>query len=192
MITTVAGNGNLGFSGDGGLATSATLNQPFGIATDSVCNIFIADTYNSRVLKVDTTGTITTVAGEGTSFPGDGGPASSAVLSFTFGIFADGNGNLFITELGQRVRKVDSRGIISTVAGNGIGGLSADGAAATSASLQFHADSGSGAGGVDPGATRSFDRSGTSLENRIKEAHARSGFSLVVERRTIPMLFAAA
>jgi uncharacterized protein (TIGR03437 family) len=137
IISTVAGNGSQGFSGDGGPATSASLNQPFGVAVDAVGNPFIADTANSRVRKVSPGGIISTVAGNGNSyFSGDGGPATSGSLSYPWGVAVDAAGNLFIADpRNQRVRKVNPAGTISTVAGNGSQGFSGDGGPATSASL---------------------------------------------------------
>ncbi|MEO6629106.1 MAG: hypothetical protein ABIP03_11130, partial [Aquihabitans sp.] len=121
IIDTVAGNGTRGFSGDGGPATNAEINRPFGVAVDASGNLFIADTFNGRVRKVDTLGTITTVAGAGTNgFSGDGGPATSAQLYQPVAVSVDGGGNLYIADLGnQRVRKVDTLGVITTVAGSG-------------------------------------------------------------------------
>jgi sugar lactone lactonase YvrE len=130
IITTVAGNGAISesfygtFSGDGGPATSAGLNCPGGIAIDNNGNIFIAETYNHRIRRVDArTGIITTVAGNGTIHlgGGDGGPATEALLHRPEGVEVDGGGNIFIAELGQnRIRRVDARtGIITTVAGAG-------------------------------------------------------------------------
>ena len=137
IITTVAGNGISGFSGDGGPATSASLTNPFGVALDGTGNLFIADEGNFRIRKVDTSGIITTVAGNGSSgFSGDGGPATSASLTNPFGVALDGTGNLFIADEGSnRIRKVDTSGIITTVAGNGSSGFSGDGGPAISASL---------------------------------------------------------
>ena len=138
IITTVAGNGISGFSGDGGPATSASLTNPTGVALDGTGNLFIADEGNFRIRKVDTSGIITTVAGNGSSgFSGDGGPATSASLTNPFGVALDGTGNLFFADAGNnRIRKVDTSGIISTVAGDGIFGFSGDGDPATSASLR--------------------------------------------------------
>lgn len=135
--TVVAGNGAFGFSGDGGPATSASLFLPYGVAVDGAGNLYIADLLNQRIRKVDTTGTITTVAGSGTyGFSGDGGPAISASLGSPDGVAVDEAGNLYIADLyNRRVRKVDSGGMISTVAGNGAYGFSGDGGPATSASL---------------------------------------------------------
>jgi sugar lactone lactonase YvrE len=141
IITTVAGNGTGGFSGDGGPALSAELNlsQSSRIAIGSGTDLFIADTLNSRVRRVDPkTGIVTTVAGNGTQgFGGDGGPALSAELSEPSGVAVDGSGNLFIVDRGNfRVRRVDAKtGIIKTLAGNGAKGFSGDGGSATSAEL---------------------------------------------------------
>ena len=134
VITTVAGTGEEGFSGDGGPATSARLDSPHGVAVDGAGNLFIADGGNRRIRKVDTAGVITTVAGTGRryGFSGDGGPAVDAQLRYPAGVTVDGAGNLFIAEWGnQRIRKVDSSGVITTVAGTGLG----DGGPATSARL---------------------------------------------------------
>jgi uncharacterized protein (TIGR03437 family) len=138
VITTVAGNGANGFSGDGGPATSASLNSPSGVAVDASGNLFIADLYNNRIRKVSTSGIITTAAGNGTAgYSGDGGPATSAELDDPQGIAIDASGNLFIADhYNDRIRKVSTSGIISTVAGNGNYGFSGDGGPATSAELQ--------------------------------------------------------
>jgi uncharacterized protein (TIGR03437 family) len=142
IITTVAGNGNAGFSGDNGLAVSASLNFPSAVKVDSSGNLYIADTGNQRVRKVSTSGTITTVAGSGFGpFAGDGGPATSALLNSPFGIALDASGNLFIADSGNnRIRKVSTGGTITTVAGNGRPGSSGDGGQATAASLGFPRD----------------------------------------------------
>ena len=136
-ITTVAGTGTVGFSGDGGPATSAELNDPYGVAVDGSGNLYIADTQNNRVRKVDGSGTITTVAGTGTAgFSGDGGPATSAAALRSPGVAVDGSGNLYIADYANsRVRKVDGSGTITTVAGTGTAGFSGDGGPATSAEL---------------------------------------------------------
>jgi uncharacterized protein (TIGR03437 family) len=135
IITTIAGNGDAGFSGDGGPATSAMLNLPGGTAIDSVGNLYIADGFNGRVREVSG-GRITTVAGNGGfGFSGDGGPATSATLYLPGDVAVDSFGNLYIADYdNQRIRKV-SAGTITTVAGNGIAGFSGDGGPATSASL---------------------------------------------------------
>jgi sugar lactone lactonase YvrE len=138
IITTVAGNGTNGYSGDGNQATNASLYNPCGLAFDASGNLFIADFNNSRIRKVDTNGVITTVAGKGSSsYSGDGGPATNAGLSPVSMLF-DIYGNLFIADYANnRIRKVDINGIITTVAGNGSGSYSGDGGAPANASL-FH------------------------------------------------------
>ena len=146
IITTVAGNGTQGFSGDGGPATSAQLAGPAGIAVDGAGNLFVADEGNYRIRKVSADGIITTVAGNGTyGSSGDGGPATSAQVSSPLGVAVDGAGNLFIVSTlggGSEVnfgtgliRKVSSSGIVTTVAGNGSPGFSGDGGPARSAQL---------------------------------------------------------
>ena len=143
-VTTVAGNGTRGFSGDGQAATAAELNFPVAVAVDASGNLFIADLYNNRIRKVSAGGTITTVAGNGAvnsqsgqgTYSGDNGPAISAGLNLPYGVAVDGSGNLFIADLyNNRVRKVNTAGTITTVAGNGQQGFSGDGAQATAASL---------------------------------------------------------
>ena len=188
IITTVAGGGN----GGDGAATNASLNFPFGVAVDAMGNLFIAETGNQRIRKVDTNGIITTVAGNGIwGYSGDGGAATNASFLFPLmwrwtlpaicslrirqqsrpqsghqrhhhdggwqwhdrllrrrrpghqcqleispGVALDAAGNLFIADSGSSViRKVDTNGIITTVAGNGTAGYSGDGGAATNASL---------------------------------------------------------
>jgi hypothetical protein len=123
-IITVAGNGTSGFCGDHGPATSACLNAPEAVAVDDDGNLFIADTFNNRIRKVNGSGIITTVAGNGIAdFCGDSGAATSACLNFPRGVVADDKGNLFIADtFNHRVRRV-TKGIISTVAGNGTPGF---------------------------------------------------------------------
>ena len=137
VILTVAGNGSAGYSGDGGLATSAQLNTPLGIAVDAAGNLYIADIYNFAIRKVSPAGIISTVVGNGTNgYSGDGASATSAQLSYPLFMAFDSAGNMYITDFGNdAVRKVTPSGIISTVAGNGSGGYSGDGGAATSAQL---------------------------------------------------------
>jgi len=135
IITTIAGTGEGGYSGDGGPATSAQLTDPGGIAFDARGNLYMAD-YTS-VRKIDPSGTITTVAGTGRSghFSGDGGPATEARLSAS-DVALDASGNLYIADGdNHRVRKVDKDGIIHTVAGSGKEGNSGDGGSATRAAL---------------------------------------------------------
>jgi hypothetical protein len=144
IITTVAGNGQgFGFGGDGGPATAASLYRPFAVAVDPSGNLYISDTYNHRIRRVDAaTGIITTVAGTGTPLPpfadlGDGGPATSASLAFPAYVAIDKDGNLFIADGShQRIRKVESAtGIITTVAGNGVESYGGDGGPATQAAI---------------------------------------------------------
>lgn len=139
MITTVAGTGTAGFSGDGGPAGSAQLNNPTSVALDGGGNLLIADLANDRIRRIDTSGVITTVAGNGAEgFNGDGIPAVNAALNSPIGIALDTSGNLFIADLAnQRIRKVDTSGVITTVAGNGTGGYSGDGGPAAGAQLRF-------------------------------------------------------
>ena len=138
-ITTIAGSGVCGYQGDHGAATSAELNAPMSIAVDAAGDIFIADTGNDVIREVkSSTGVISTVAGNGTcGYSGDGAAAVSAELDFPKAVAVDSAGNLFIADSGNNVvRAVNlSTGVISTVAGNGTGGYSGDGAAATSARL---------------------------------------------------------
>ncbi len=133
VITTVAGNGTYGFSGDNGPATSAQLFLPSGVAVDSSGNLYIADSNNNRIRKVSN-GVITTVAGNGTyGFSGDNGPATSAELYNPEGVAVDSAGSLYIADtINNRIRKVSS-GVITTVAGNGTAGFSGDNIPATSA-----------------------------------------------------------
>jgi sugar lactone lactonase YvrE len=143
-MTTIAGSGPAGvnagsFSGDGGPATSATLSNPFAVAFDSSGNLFINDSGNVRIRRVDhTSGIITTVAGNGTAgYSGDGGPATSASFLQPYEIVVDGPGNIFVADVfNNRIRRVDAQsGIITTVAGNATQGFAGDGGPATSASL---------------------------------------------------------
>jgi sugar lactone lactonase YvrE len=136
-ISTVAGDGSAGFGGDGGPATNAMLNWPYSVGVDGSGNLYIADWAEERVRKVNTSGTISTFAGNGTAgFSGDGGPATSAQLG-PADVASDGNGNFYIADTGnQSIRKVDASGVISTVAGNGIEGFGGDGGPATSAEFR--------------------------------------------------------
>src|SRR5437867_973632 len=138
LITTVAGNGTYGFSGDGGPATAAPLSTPTGVAVDSAGNLFIAD-HSDRIRRVDAaTQVITTVAGNGTyGFSGDGGPATAAQMNAPLGMAVDSVGDLFIADNGNfRTRRVDATTqLITTVAGNGTYSFSGDGGPATSAQL---------------------------------------------------------
>lgn len=137
VITTIAGNGNGGFSGDGGIATSASLNTPVGITVDSERNLYIADWQNNRIRKVTPSGIISTVAGNGTAgYSGDGGQATATALNNPSGVACDSYGNLYIADvMNNRVRMVNTSGIISTVAGDSLWGYNGDGGPATEAKL---------------------------------------------------------
>ena len=141
-ITTLAGTKRRGFGGDGGPAVQARLDKPLGVAADGAGNVYIADSDNHRIRKVDATGTITTFAGSGATgfhrgrFGGDGGPAVRAQLDSPWGVAADGAGNVFIADTHNRlIRKVDTTGTITTVAGRGEIRFSGDGGPAVRARL---------------------------------------------------------
>lgn len=138
MISTVVGNGNQGYEGDGEQATEASVWNPAGVATDDGGNIYFADSQNNVIRKVTkSTGLITTVAGIGPNdagFSGDNGPATEAALSTPQGVAIGPDGSLYISDSGnRRIRKVAPDGTISTIAGNGADGFSGDGGPATSA-----------------------------------------------------------
>lgn len=140
IITTVAGNGTGGYSGDGMPATSASMQSPDKLFVDAAQNIYIADgVYNNVIRKVNAaTGIITTIAGTGTAgTTGDGGPATAAKLNGPSGVYVNAAGDVFITEaFGNVIRKIDAgTGIIHTVAGSGLGAYFGDGGPATSAGL---------------------------------------------------------
>ena len=143
IITTFAGTGIYGSSGDGGAATSAALLGPLGVSVDISGNVYIADTGNNKIRMVTSAGIITTFAGTGyggfTGYggsSGDGGAATSAQLSYPYGVSPDISGNVYIADTRNlKIRKVTSAGIITTIAGTGTQGTSGDGGAATSALL---------------------------------------------------------
>jgi len=139
IITTVAGTGTGGGGGDGGSALLGQFREPRTLAVDDWGNVYVADTYNHRIRKVDTSGVMTTVAGTGS--PGssfDGGPATAAKLETPHSVALDAAGNLYIADSpNQRIRKVGPDGIITTVAGTGATGYSGDGGPATAAKLNY-------------------------------------------------------
>jgi uncharacterized protein (TIGR03437 family) len=136
-ISTIAGDGVSGFSGDDGPALSARVSTLAGIAVDTLGEVYVVDAGNQRVRKILKNGFITTVAGNGQAgFSGDGGPAILAQLDDPSGIAVDGSGNFYIADTGNhRVRKVSADGTITTIAGNGIAGYTGDGGAGITASL---------------------------------------------------------
>jgi len=137
IITTIAGTGVAGYGGDDSAATAAKLNGPAGVAVDASGNVYIADDYNARIRKVNAAGIITTIAGTGGyGYGGDNGPATAAQLYAPHGIAVDVSGNVYICDdLNDVIRKVNSAGIITTIAGTGMPGYSGDGNAATNAQL---------------------------------------------------------
>ncbi len=135
-ITTFAGNGASGFSGDGGQAAAAELWQPWGLALDGSRNLYIADLINNRVRMVNGSGVISTLAGNGVQgWAGDGAAAISAELAQPAGVTVDGSGNVYIAEEINDVIRIVSGGTINTYAGIGVQGYSGDGGAATNAQL---------------------------------------------------------
>jgi hypothetical protein len=137
LISTIAGDGQAGYGGDGGAATAATLKSPFNVALDDNGNIFIADRANNRVRKIDNMGIISTVAGNGTAgYNGDGNAATNALLNGPTSVAVDKKGNLYIADAANHcVRKVTPSGMIITTAGNGTGGYGGDNGPATAAQL---------------------------------------------------------
>ena len=138
VLTTIAGTGEPGYSGDGGPAIDAQIGEDIrGIAVDADGNVYFSENNGRRVRKVDTEGTITTVAGTGElDFSGDGGPATEATLAGPDGLAFAADGSLYIADReNNRVRRIDSDGIIDTVAGTGVSGYAGDGGPASEAEL---------------------------------------------------------
>ena len=139
IVTTLAGTGTAGYSGDGGPATNAELNEPYGLALDPAGNIIFADEYNHVIRKISTSGTITTIAGNGSGgYSGDGGLATAATLFYPNGLTTDRTGNIYFTDnTNHRIRKINTSGVITTIVGNGTEGFSGDGGPATDAEIEF-------------------------------------------------------
>ena len=123
VITTIAGTGEKGYSGDGGPAMDAALKYPHDVAADGTGNVYVADTYNHRIRRIDSSGVITTIAGQG---------IGRTFLAFPFGVAVDGTGNVYVADTGRhRILRIDSSGAIETIAGTGEKGYSGDGGRAT-------------------------------------------------------------
>ncbi len=139
IITTIAGDGTHGYTGDSSLATASELYYPTGVAVDAKGNIYIADQFNNAIRKIDTAGIITTFAGNGTTgFSGDSGIATTAQLWHPADVGIDGRGNVYIVDQdNSRIRKVDTFGIITTFAGTGAPGYNGDSILADTAQLNF-------------------------------------------------------
>jgi Secretion system C-terminal sorting domain/Bacterial Ig domain len=138
IITTIAGNGTPGFSGDGFAATLAQLNLPHNLTLDKSGNMYISDGSNFRIRKLSPSGIISTIAGTGTAgYNGDGILATVAQISGVFGLALDDTGNLYFADLNNsRLRKIDTFGVITTIAGTGVFGYNGDDIAATTAQLR--------------------------------------------------------
>jgi uncharacterized protein (TIGR03437 family) len=135
-ITTIAGSGTEGYSGDGGPATNAQLNSPLGLAVDASGNVYIADFNNNAIRKVSNGSIVTVAGGGGQGFSGDGGPATSAQLNGPVSVAVDTGGNLYIADSNNySIRLVSPNGIINTIAGTGSIGYSGDGGPAVNAQL---------------------------------------------------------
>jgi uncharacterized protein (TIGR03437 family) len=192
IITTIAGRvGQVGFYGDGGPASAALVWSPAGVGVDAAGDVFIADTVNNVIRKITVlTGNISTVAG-GTpavacetdeGFNGDGGQATAAELNHPQGVFVDASGNLYIADTeNNRIRKVSTSGIITTVAGNGTGVFSGDGGAATSAGV-------ASPNGVWVDASGNIYIAGT-LNSRIREVSAATGIITTVAGDGVALFF---
>ncbi|MCW3123120.1 MAG: hypothetical protein JWQ38_2612 [Flavipsychrobacter sp.] len=135
IMTTIAGTGAYNYTGDGGPATDATLENPIGVAFDIAGNLYVSNAGNGTIRKIDNAGIISTVAGTGIiGNTGDGGPATAARLSLN-GISVDSSGNIFTVDGHRLCRKINALGIITTIAGTGTSGFSGDGGPATAAQL---------------------------------------------------------
>ena len=183
LVTTVAGTGIAGFSGDGGSASAAQLNLPYGVAVDQTGNLYAADSGNQRVRRISPDGVITTVAGTGkrTSSPDGLAPTETSLLT-PRNVAADAAGNIYIAEFeGHRIRRLTPDGKITTIAGTGVSGWSGDGALATRAQLSYPAG-------------MAFDRAGAlyiadSGNNAIRKIYADGSVGTVLGRTVATQLF---
>jgi gliding motility-associated-like protein len=140
IIRTIAGTGTSGYSGDGGPAVQAQLNEPYGVGVDQAGNIYIPDANNNVVRKISPAGIIGTIAGvqQSAGYNGDGGPAIDAKLDFPWALAVDGHGNVYIDDEGNwEIRKIDPTGIITDYGGNHLLGYSGDGGPATAAEISY-------------------------------------------------------
>ncbi len=139
IINTIAGTGTAAYSGDGGTATAANLHAPIHVITDAAGNIYTTDFRNNVIRKINSSGVITTIAGTGTpGFSGDGGPATAATFDWPSGLCLDAAGNLFVSDYhNNRIRKINTAGIVTTIAGTGATGHSGDGGPATAATFNL-------------------------------------------------------
>ena len=148
-ILTIAGNGVPGYVGDGGQGIYSQFNYPKGLALDSAGDLYVADFGNSVIREIYANGRVATVAGVGApGYSGDGGPATSAVLSYPESVALDAAGNLYIADTLNQVIRVVSSGVITTIAGNGTSGYSGDGGPASSAQFFYPKGVAAGAGAV--------------------------------------------
>lgn len=140
IITTIAGAGPSGYSGDGGLAVAALLNEPYGVSVDNGGNIYIPDANNNVVRMINAAGIISTIAGveQSAGFSGDGGPAIDAKLAFPWALTVDNNGNVYVADQGNwEIRKIDQTGTITDYGGDHLLGYSGDGGPATAARISY-------------------------------------------------------
>ncbi|HUB09657.1 MAG TPA: NHL repeat-containing protein [Myxococcales bacterium] len=139
-VTTLAGSGQPGYAdGSPGPNGTARFDTPFGVGVDAHGDVFVADTFNQRIRRIDPSGNVTTVAGNGqaASVDGTGGPSGTASFDYPFDVAADGAGNLYVTDaLSNRIRKIDSSGNVTTLAGNGTAGY-ADGTGGPTGTAEF-------------------------------------------------------